>query len=266
MNERHFILPDWPAPATVRALVSTRLDGNLATRVGDDPAVVAANRARLFQHLPAEPVWLEQVHGREVIDADGWPASAGIPVADAAVAHRHGVVCAVLTADCLPVLFCDEAGSVVAAAHAGWRGLLAGVLEATLARMAVAPVRIMAWLGPAIGPQAFEVGPEVRAAFLERAPEAEAAFYARRGDKWFADLFQLARQRLAAAGVAHIHGGGLCTWHDAARFYSYRREGKTGRFASLIWLACRRDRFYRGDSTSCSSHQQLITPIKGVAM
>ncbi|GHU12160.1 laccase domain protein [Betaproteobacteria bacterium] len=242
-----FIVPDWPAPAAVRAVVTTRHGGvsaapwasfNLATHVGDEPTAVAANRARLRLHLPAEPCWLEQVHGCGVVDAG--VGTAGVPVADAAVTRTVGRVCAVLTADCLPVLFCDEAGSVVAVAHAGWRGLAAGVLEATVAKMALAPACIMAWLGPAIGPTAFEVGGEVRAIFLAHDAEAEAAFVAsRRAGKWLADLFVLARQRLAAMGGGQVYGGGVCTASDTGNFFSYRREGQTGRFASLVWLAGR---------------------------
>ncbi|WP_083831908.1 peptidoglycan editing factor PgeF [Azoarcus olearius] len=236
------IVPAWPLPPGVRALLTTRRGGhsaapydgfNLGTHVGDRPADVAANRALLQTALPAAPCWLDQVHGVDVADAD---CAHGVPVADAAVARRPGVVCAVMTADCLPVLFSDDAGTVVAAAHAGWRGLAAGVLEATVARMAVPPAHILAWLGPAIGPAAFEVGDEVRAAFVSADAGAASAFRpAGTSGKWLADLFQLARRRLAAMGVMHVHGGDTCTYSDAARFYSYRRDGATGRFASLIW-------------------------------
>ena len=237
------IEPDWPLPAGVRACVTTRAGGlsvaphaglNLGTHVGDDPEAVAANRARLRRHLPAEPLWLQQVHGLAVADAD---LACGLPEADAVVARRAGRVCAVLTADCLPVLLCDVAGTVVGAAHAGWRGLAAGVIEAVLEKMAVAPQAVTAWMGPAIGPQAFEVGEEVRACFVDLDAAASAAFVpAGSPGKWRADLFLLARQRLMRAGVSSIHGGGVCTHGDAARFYSYRRDGVTGRFASLIWL------------------------------
>ncbi|MDR0634095.1 MAG: peptidoglycan editing factor PgeF [Azoarcus sp.] len=243
-----FFAPDWPAPRAVRALVTTRLGGhskapydsfNLGTHVGDDPAAVAANRASLRRHLPAGPCWLEQVHGTEVALAGGDGREAPIR-ADAAVARVAGAVCAVMTADCLPVLFCDDDGTVVAAAHAGWRGLAAGVLEATLAAMAAPPARVMAWLGPAIGPTAFEVGEEVRTAFLACDPDARAAFTARKMEgKWLADLFALARRRLARAGVERVYGGGVCTFTESGRFYSYRREGTTGRFASLVWLQAR---------------------------
>jgi polyphenol oxidase len=236
------LIPDWPAPANVRALQTTRCGGcsphpwnsfNLGDHVGDAADRVAANRAELRLALPAEPVWLEQVHGIRVVDA---ALAAKLPAADAALARQAGVVCAVMTADCLPVLFCDRAGSVVAAAHAGWRGLQAGVLEATLAAMAVAPTEILAWLGPAIGPQAFEVGAEVRAAFVAADPAAAQAFRAQAADKWLADIYLLARQRLLAAGIRAISGADFCTVSDAQRFFSYRRDGLTGRMATLVWL------------------------------
>lgn len=243
-----WLIPAWPAPARVRAFMTTRAGGvsrppwhsmNPAGHVGDDPAAVAENRRILRADLPAEPIWLNQVHGTCVAEgADGEP-----PCADASLAREPGRVCAVLTADCLPVLFCDRAGTVVAAAHAGWRGLAAGVLEATVAGMAVAPDTILAWLGAAIGPDAFEVGDEVREAFVSRHPLAAVAFRpALPGTldgaprKWLADLYVLARIRLADAGVTAVYGGGLCTHADARRFYSYRRDGRTGRMASLIWL------------------------------
>lgn len=238
-----FIVPDWPAPATVRALQTTRRGGvsappwescNLGDHVGDEPARVAANRAVLRRQLPAEPCWLQQVHGIVAVDAATSPQNT---VADAAYSRRPGVVCAAMTADCLPVLFCDRAGSVVAAAHAGWRGLVAGVLEASIAAMAVPPGELLAWLGPAIGPQVFEVGDEVRAAFVAQAEEAAAAFVAHSPGKWLADIEQLARQRLIAASVTAIYGGGWCTVNDPQRFFSYRRDGQTGRMASLVWLA-----------------------------
>lgn len=237
------IRPDWPAPAGVQSIMTTRSGGvsqppwasyNLGDHVGDDPAHVAVNRARLRdEHLPAEPGWLRQVHSARVVelgrDADR--------EADAAFTHAHGQVCAVLTADCLPVLFCDRAGSVVAAAHAGWRGLAGGVLEATVAAMQVPPGEVLAWMGAAIGPQAFEVGDEVRAAFVAQHPAAAAAFVAGAPGKWMADIYALARIRLGAVGVQAVHGGGRCTFSEAESFYSYRRDGVTGRMASLIWLA-----------------------------
>jgi len=184
-------------------------------------------------HLPSDPVWLRQVHGTRCIVAED--ATAGVE-ADAGVSFRPGTVCAVLTADCLPVLFCDVGGTVVAAAHAGWRGLAAGVLEAAVAAMRRPAGEILAWLGPAIGPAAFEVGDEVRAAFVARDAAAAAAFVPHGAGKWLCDLDALARQRLAALGLRRIDGGGLCTASDADRFYSYRRDGATGRMASLVWL------------------------------
>jgi polyphenol oxidase len=238
-----WIQPDWPAPACVRALVTTRSGGvsigpyaglNLGAHVGDSAEAVEANRRLLAAYLPARPVWLEQVHGIEVVRAEGVSGSA---VADAAFTTQAGVVCTVMTADCLPVLLCDEAGSVVAAAHAGWRGLLGGVLERTVEALGVPPATLMAWLGPAIGPAAFEVGDEVREAFCSADDCAVGAFVAgNQAGKWLADLYALARQRLKAVGVGRVYGGTECTVTDAARFYSYRRDGVTGRFASLVWL------------------------------
>lgn len=237
------LFPEWPAPAHVRAVQTTRRGGispdpwdsfNLGDHVGDDPGRVAANRAELRGALPAEPRWLQQVHGVHTVDA---AQAADRPTADASFARQVGTVCAVMTADCLPVLFCDRAGTVVAAAHAGWRGLQAGVLEATIAAMAVPAGEILAWLGPAIGPAAFEVGDEVRAAFVANDPDAAEAFKPHAPGKWLADIYRLARQRLLAAGVASISGGNWCTVSDPERFFSYRRDGVTGRMASLIWLA-----------------------------
>ena len=236
------IFPDWPAPARVRACMTTREGGvspppwasfNLGDHVGDDPAHVAANRARLRESLPAEPGWLRQVHSARVAEL----GREQNPEADAAFTRARGQVCAVLTADCLPVLFCDRAGSVVAAAHAGWRGLAHGVLEATVAAMDVAPGEILAWMGAAIGPEAFEVGDEVRAAFVARHPQAAAAFAPHAPGKWLADIYALARIRLGAVGVGAVHGGGRCTFTEAETFFSYRRDGVTGRMAALIWLA-----------------------------
>jgi len=227
-----FLIPDWPAPGNVRALVTTRAHGNLAEHVNFEKSAVAARRAALRRHLPAEPHWLSQVHGNRCVAAEG--ASAGVE-ADASFARSANQVCAVLTADCLPILFCDVAGTVVAAAHAGWRGLLGGVVEATVAAMAVPPERVMAWLGPAIGPAAFEVGEEVRTAFVSDDPDAFSAFVVRPNGKWSCDLYMLARQRLASLGVMQVFGGGRCTHAETALFYSYRRERETGRMASLIW-------------------------------
>jgi YfiH family protein len=237
-----WIVPDWPAPKRVRALVTTRTRGssrgpyasfNLGAHVGDDPAAVERNRERLRASLPADPVWLQQVHGTEVVDAATAPPLAR---ADAAVARTRHVVCAVLTADCVPVLLADGGGDAVAIAHAGWRGLAAGVVEAAVARMDVPAASVIAWLGPAIGPRAYEVGREVREAFVRRDAAAVAAFAPGRDDRFLADLFMLARQRLAAAGIAAVYGGGHCTYTEAERFYSYRREPTTGRLASLVWI------------------------------
>jgi len=241
------VRPDWSTPANVRALLTTRRGGcslapydgfNLGVHVGDEPGAVARNRAMLRELLPAEPLWLSQVHGCNVADADAdADAVHGVQVADATVARKPGRVCVVMTADCLPVLFCDDDGSVVAAAHAGWRGLAGGVLEATIAKMAVAPEKLGAWLGPAIGPDRFEVGSEVREVFVDQDPEAVQAFAAAPlPGKWMADLFMLARLRLQAAGVRRIEGGGVCTVENRESFYSYRRDRCTGRFASLVWL------------------------------
>lgn len=246
-----FLWPDWPAPPNVRAAVSTRLGGcsqgayaslNLGGHCGDDPAAVAANRRSVVDALalPQPPRWLRQEHGCNVVHA-AVPARVEDDVeADGIWSDRPGTVCAVMTADCLPVLFCDGEGAVVAAAHAGWRGLAAGILEATVAALPVSPPQLLAWLGPAIGPDAFEVGAEVRAAFVGRQPEARLAFSrGRRADSFFADLYVLARLRLAAAGVHQVYGGDLCTHTDAQRFFSYRRDGACGRMASMIWLSDR---------------------------
>ena len=238
-----WLIPDWPAPANVRACVSTRAGGvsqapfdsfNLGDHVGDEPAAVAENRRRLEQAQGCRPAWLSQVHGIEVVEAD----PSRVATADASWSATPGIACAVLTADCLPALFCDRAGTRVAAAHAGWRGLAGGVLEATLDRLAVPAAEMLVWLGPAIGPQAFEVGPEVREAFMADHAEAAAAFVPSvNAGRYMADIYQLARIRLAARGVTAVYGGGLCTFSDTERFYSYRRNPRTGRQASLVWLA-----------------------------
>jgi len=236
------IIPDWPAPANVRTLQTTRSGGasiaqyesfNLGDHVGDVPQAVARNRQRLASLLPSEPVWLQQVHGTEVADAGN---TACLVQADASIARHHGTVCVVMTADCLPVLLCDEAGTVVGAAHAGWKGLAAGIIEATVSAMDIAPHKLMAWLGPAIGQQAFEVGGEVREIFLSQNPQASEAFIPKADGKWMADIYQLAQQRLQALGVLRIYGGKYCTYSDSARFFSYRRDGVTGRMGSFIWL------------------------------
>ena len=234
--------PEWPAPANVRAWVSERGGGvsrgayaalNLGDHVGDDAAAVAENRRRLetLARLPSAPVWLEQVHGTRVLDLD----AEAVEPADGSVTARAGVVCAVLTADCLPVLLTDREGRHIGAAHAGWRGLLGGVLTAAVARMGAAPETLLAWLGPAISQDAFEVGAEVREAFLARDADAARHFAPNERGRWQADLYGLARASLAAAGVRSIHGGGFCTFTAAERFFSHRREAPCGRFATLIW-------------------------------
>lgn len=211
---------------------------NLADHVGDEPAAVTANRALLRASLPGQPrlAWLQQVHGTRVVAADG----RRLATADAHTSAEPMLACTVMTADCLPVLFCNREGTRVAAAHAGWRGLVGGVLEATVAALGVEPARILAWLGPAISRECFEVGPEVRAAFTAGPGDPaliDAAFASGRGDRWMADLYQLARQRLAVAGVRAVYGGERCTFSEQERFFSYRRDGVCGRQATLIYLA-----------------------------
>ncbi|MCB5187660.1 peptidoglycan editing factor PgeF [Methylobacillus caricis] len=242
LSEYNLIIPDWPAPANIKAVQTTRLGGisqfpyqslNLGMHVGDNALHVAANRQLLNIHVPTEPVWLNQVHGIRVIDA----ATANcVPDADASFARTRNTVCAVMTADCLPVLLCDQAGSVVAAVHAGWRSLLDGVIEASVAAMASPGTELLAWLGPAIGPEAFEVGDDVRLAFIARDAAAEQAFRPGSEGKWLADIFMLGRQRLANVGVTRVYGGGQCTYSHPERFFSFRRDQATGRMASLIWL------------------------------
>jgi len=245
MNEP-WILPEWPAPRGVHAAVTTRHGPgistgayarfNLGLRSGDTTGAVVSNRDALRHalDLPSEPRWLRQVHGTTVAQL-GPLASDEEPQADAAVAHLPGTVLAILTADCLPVLFCSEDGARIGAAHAGWRGLAAGVLEATIAAMGASPGRLLAWLGPCIGGASYEVGEEVRAAFVEGDPQASACFVGTRPGHWRCDLAGLARRRLAAAGVTRVHGSGFDTLADE-RFYSYRRDGaSSGRFATLIW-------------------------------
>ncbi len=242
----HFIQPNWPAPANVKTIQTTRQGGvslppyaslNLAMHVGDAAAAVKENRQLLRPFLPSEPVWLNQVHGVAVLDA---AMVRGVPDADATFSTQANVVCVTMTADCLPILLCDKAGTVVAAVHAGWRSLCDGVIEAAVAKMAVAPSEILAWLGPAIGPAAFEVGLEVRAQFMQHDSQAALAFKAH-GDKWLANLYVIAKQRLNALGVQGIYGASMqqdfCTHTDAARFFSFRRDRLTGRMASLIWLS-----------------------------
>jgi YfiH family protein len=242
-----FVFPDWPAPANVHAAV-VRRDApgaslppfdrcNLGLRSGDDATTVQANRARIAQELglPSAPRWLAQVHGAGVVRFDATRTD-DEPQADAAVTSVPGTVLAILTADCLPVLLCDRDGGEVGAAHAGWRGLAGGVLESTVAALHAPPDRLLAWLGPAAGPHAYEVGDEVRDAFLAHAAVAATAFVPTRPGHWLVDLYALARQRLADAGVTAVHGGGLCTISDAAAYFSHRRDQRTGRMASLVWM------------------------------
>ncbi len=238
-----WIRPDWPAPATVQAISTSRQGGvstapwaslNLGNHVDDSPEAVARNRAIVRQYLPASPVWLTQVHGVQVANAAIAPQNSE---ADAITAHTANAVCAVMTADCLPVLLCNQAGTVVGAAHAGWRGLCNGVIEATIQQMHAPTETLMAWLGPAIGPSAFEVGDEVRTAFIAHDHRSIDAFKpSQNTGKWLADIYLLARQRLQASGVNAIYGGDFCTVTDSERFFSYRRDQRTGRMASLIWL------------------------------
>lgn len=244
MSSEPWIVPDWPAPVAVRSLLTTRQGGvsqgmyaslNLGDHVGDDPIAVTTNRARVG-NLIGKPVWLDQVHGIRVVDVARYDSTDSPPQADAAFSREPGVACVVMTADCLPVLFCNESGTVVAAAHAGWRGLLAGVLEETIRAMAVPGNTLIAYLGPAIGPLAFEVGDEVRAAYVAENSAAAAAFKPAAAGKWLADIYLLARQRLTRQGVERIYGGSFCTVSDPERFFSYRRNGQTGRMAAMIWL------------------------------
>jgi YfiH family protein len=250
VSATEFLVADWPGPPGIRAIATTRAGGasaapwgslNLGDHVGDAPAAVAANRALLAEALglPAAPAWLRQVHGTAVVDAAG-VVPGQPPAADASFTTQPGVVCAVLTADCLPVVLAAGDGRAVAVAHAGWRGLAGGVLEATVAALGTAgvpPGELVAWLGPAIGPAAYEVGAEVRAALLAGDAGADAALAPGRPGHWWLDLYAAARRRLATAGVAAVHGGGLCTAGDSLRFFSHRRDGTTGRQATLAWRA-----------------------------
>jgi polyphenol oxidase len=239
------LTPEWRAPRGVRAAFTLRGGGvslapydslNVGAHVGDNPAAVTENRRRVRArlNLPAEPAWLEQVHGTRVADLDARDeARSG---ADAVLTRHAGRVCAVQVADCMPVLLAARDASVVAVAHAGWRGLAAGVLEETVVRLGVAAQELIAWLGPAISARHFEVGDEVRAAFLERDPAASDAFVPNARRRWQCDLAALARRRLAALGVTEVSGGTWCTYTDPARFFSFRRDGRCGRMAALIWL------------------------------
>ena len=241
-----WITPNWPAPSTVRALTTTRWGGtsrapyaslNLALTTGDAPTAVARNQALVLSTLGIErkPCWLDQTHGSEVVRAARYDFA---PRADASVGSAGSPPCAVLTADCLPVVLCDMAGVRVGIAHAGWRGLAGKVIERCIASMERPGRELIAWLGPAIGPGSYEVGPEVRDACLAADPGARAAFAPSpaRADRWFADLYAIAARQLQSAGVERIHGGGFCTYRDADRFFSHRRDGTTGRFATLVWI------------------------------
>jgi hypothetical protein len=222
--QAELIVPEWPAPARVRGLVTTRALGDMKSEEA---------RMRLQRHVPAEPKWLKQVHGAGVVEAAGalaWTA------ADASYTREEKTVCAVMIADCMPVLLAHDGGEVVAIAHAGWRGLCAGVIEATLAAMAAPEGRVLAWLGPAIGPDAYEVGEEVRTAFADGDAQAAGAFRPARRGHWYLDLYAVARQRLVAQGVTRVFGGGLCTASDPARFFSYRRAKESERMAAAIWI------------------------------
>lgn len=239
--KQSFIYPDWPAPSNVCAIQTTRIGGvssapydslNVGDHVNDNPYHVAQNRQLLAPYVPTEPVWMNQVHGIHVLDA---AKSSCIESADAAFAKQSNVVCVTMTADCLPILLCDQQGTTVAAIHAGWRSLCDGVIEATVTAMDVDSNQLMAWLGPAIGPDAFEVGEEVRAQFVEKDAQAASAFQLQ-GERYLGDLYAIAKQRLTHVGVNQIHGGDLCTYSDASRFFSFRRDGVTGRMATLIWL------------------------------
>lgn len=240
--------PEWPAPETVRALCTTRQGGvsrapwgsfNLGLHVGDSPAAVAQNRTRLSTGtgLPASAIgWLDQVHGTSVVELTPDNVDT-VPVADASYTRHAGLACAILTADCLPVVLCDRRGQVVGAAHAGWRSLCSGVLENLIGAMRVPGDELLAWLGPAIGPERFEVGPEVRDAFVSVCADDAAAFSSAgaRPGHYLADLYQLATHRLTRVGVCSIQGGGWCTVSEREQFFSFRRDGQTGRMATLIW-------------------------------
>lgn len=240
------LIPDWPAPSNVRAYSTNRLGGvslvpyhslNLGDHVGDSEEAVKQNRQYIQQQLslPSSPVWLQQVHGSWVHRLSD--ASVGVIEADASFSDKQGMVCVVMTADCLPLLICNRAGTVVAAVHAGWRGLCDGVIESTIRRLGCLAEELLVWLGPAIGPQAFEVGQEVYDAFVAKDPQAAEAFSPKGRGYWLASLYLLARQRLHGLGVHHVYGGDFCTYSQHELFFSYRRDGVTGRMASLIWLS-----------------------------
>jgi len=243
LNESNFIIPNWPAPANIKALQTTRTGGlsyppydslNFGDHVGDDALIVAGNRQLLNPFVPTEPLWLKQTHSTIAVNA---ALTSCLPEADAAYSKQKNVVCAVMTADCLPILICDKDGSAVAAVHAGWKGLLDGVIESTIKALEIPPQNLLVWLGPAIGPNAFEVGRDVYDGFIQRDPDSVYAF-ARQNttDKWLADIYQLARLRLKYSGVTQIYGGDYCTYTDQEQFFSFRRDGDTGRMATLIWF------------------------------
>jgi len=246
LNAPSFIQPNWPVPKNVKSLQTTRVGGfsvapfasmNLGAHLNDDPIAVAKNRQFLKGYLPSEPVWINQVHGIDVIDA---AKNGFLQNADASFTTQNNIVCVAMTADCLPVLLCDTSGTVVSAVHAGWRGLCDGVIEAAVNKMSVCPSEVIAWLGPAIGPKAFEVGDDVRKQFILKDNQASLAFR-QLGDNWLCDLYQIAKQRLNLLGITHIYGASInedfCTYSDDTRFFSFRRDNVTGRMASMIWLA-----------------------------
>ncbi|MCW9023704.1 MAG: peptidoglycan editing factor PgeF [Gammaproteobacteria bacterium] len=238
-----WLQPDWPAPENIKAGTTLRTGGvsqppydslNLGDHVGDDPTAVTENRQRLFQlGLPSEPIWLKQVHSKQVVDAP--TTQPGEIEADGSYTSVTGIVCAVMTADCLPVLICNQQGTQVAAVHAGWRGLADGIIETAIDKFNDEKSDLLVWLGPAIGPNAYEVGDDVRDAFVNHDPHAESAFIVS-NNKWLMDIYTLARQRLTTSGVNHIYSGEHCTYNNKTHFYSYRRDGITGRMASLIWI------------------------------
>jgi polyphenol oxidase len=245
MSGPGWITPDWPAPTSVRALSTLRTGGvsrgnyasfNLATHVGDERNSVLRNRELLKDaaSLPAEPIWLEQVHGNVVWQVSG--PSSSTPIADASVTRTKKQICTILTADCLPVIFCDLEGTAVGAAHAGWRGLAGGVLNETLRAMGSPAARVIAWMGPAIEQSAFEVGDEVREQFVARTPHHANAFASNDRGRWQADIYALARRELESLGVAGVYGGGFNVYADAERFFSYRRDKQTGRMATMVWI------------------------------
>ncbi len=242
-NKDTFIAPEWPAPPNIRSMITTRKGGvskngfasfNIAQHVGDDVKAVTNNRAALREFLPDEPLWLQQIHGNEVIHANA--KSSQNMVGDAVITTIPNIVLAIQTADCLPVLLCNQSGSVIGACHAGWKGLCNGVIENTLQEMQCSPKDMIAYLGPAIGPNKFEVGADVRDAFISKHTIAASAFVQISNEKWLANIYSLAKMRLSFAGITDIYGGDFCTFSDKDRFYSYRREKVTGRMASLIWL------------------------------